>query len=209
MIKKSITLFLTLFFICYSTYSLSINPDDLVSPRGAMSDLRRSIGDVMSVLDDSKLKSPERREERINEIIKTMEKGFDLNTIAKETLGSMNWVNLKRDEKDEFKRLFSTLIVNKYLQEFDRQSDVRVIYLRGSAVKNKANVKTDIAYQDISTPITFVLRITSKGWKIIDALRGRTSVLRNYSERFAEILTEGSYQNLKEHLEKELETAAK
>lgn len=105
MFKKYLSVFLTIFFVFFSSHLFGLNPDDLIVPRASISDLKKIIKKVRNVLNDSKLKSSDRTQERREKVIKVIKESVNSNEMSKLTLGKY-WYNLSDQEKKEFNRLF-------------------------------------------------------------------------------------------------------
>lgn len=160
----------------------------------------------------SSLTAPEldaaEREKRVRSLLRSY---FDINTIAKFSLGT-NWRNATEAQRSEYLKLFEGMIVKTYAQRFSEYSgqDLKI----GKATK-VSETSSDIVVasqiiQPDGPPVSVEWRVRNKdgSMKIIDVIVERISMSVTQRSDFASVIQSGG-GNIDALLESLRERAAK
>src|SRR4030095_1828585 len=80
--------------------------------------VRQTADRVLSVLQDSRLKSADKQKERRDQIRQIVANRFDFAEMAKRSLGS-NWQKVNNDEQRQFVELFTELLEKSYVDQIE------------------------------------------------------------------------------------------
>lgn len=167
---------------------------------GPMESIRTTTGRILEILSDPALEGSEHRAERRGRIREAVEKRFDWEAISRSAL-STQWRELSAEEKDEFTRLFSSLVERTYMDRLEDYSGEEVLYLGEEVSGDRAKVRVKIVTRrNQEIPVEYRLRDGREGWRIYDILIEGVSLVKNYRVQFNEILSRSSYAELLERL---------
>jgi phospholipid transport system substrate-binding protein len=174
--------------------------------------IRTTIEKATAVLQNPEYQGKELFQVRLAKFRAIVEPQFDVQEIAKRTLGSY-WQERTEDERKQFITLFAELVQKTYGGALDRYNAAMQVYYDQERIDDKfAEVDTRIfdPTQNKAFAVTYKLRQTSNKWLVYDVVAENVSMVRNYRNQFDRILSKSSYQNLIETLQakiKELDTA--
>jgi phospholipid transport system substrate-binding protein len=167
---------------------------------GPMEGIRATTGRILQILSDPSLEGKEHREERRREIREAVDERFDWEAIARSAL-STQWRNLSAAEKDEFTRLFSSLVERTYMDRLEEYSGEDVVYLEEETFGTRAKVRVKIVTRkNQEIPVEYRLRRGNGEWRVYDILIEGVSLVKNYRVQFNDILAKSSYAELVERL---------
>lgn len=168
------------------------------SPNGAEDFLKAKLDAVFSVLENNDLEKQAKSEE-IVEIVTPM---FDFPLMARLSLGRKHWTGLADEKKDRFTELFIKRLRQSYLNKLTAYNDEKIIYGSAVAVNNKIHIPTDLVSTGKKISMLYKLYASKSGWRIYDIEIQGVSIIRSYRSQFAEILKNGTFDDLLEKLEK-------
>lgn len=136
---------------------------------------------------------------RRDEILKIVKEYFDFHEMAMRSLGPQ-WRQLTPPKQEEFAQAFEQLIYNTYIDRVDSYTctDEKVFYDEERVEGNYAQVKTRVTgYKSTDVPIEYRLRLKNPdGWKVYDVVVEGISLVSNYRNQFASILSKDSFDSL-------------
>jgi len=187
----------TKFVLSVSTifFMMTGSPSSVAAREEATEAVQGTIANVMRVLDDERLKGPEKTEERRHEIEGIIRQRVDYQEMAKRTLGTQ-WSSLTHHEQREFVDLFVQLLRDTFAGRISERSDEQVLYLGEQQEDGFAEVKTQLKGRKIDTPIDFRLIHRSGDWRVYDVVIDGASIVSNYRSQFTTIIRDVSYGGL-------------
>jgi phospholipid transport system substrate-binding protein len=167
--------------------------------------VRQTINDVMAILRDESLKTPDRVEERRAKIRQAVTERFGFEEMAKRAMGR-HWRTLTPPQRQEFVPLFSDLLENSYISKIESYvgtQKLEILYTKESIDKDGyALVRTEIVNKrDLNFEIEYRL-LTNKGnWEAYDIVIEGVSLVNNYRTQFNKIIRQESYEALVKKLQ--------
>ena len=158
--------------------------------------LKTSIDQVISILEDPALKPESKSRERRGAIRAAADKIFDFEETAKRALGT-HWQTLGEKDRQEFVSLFADLLERSYLSKIERYSGEKIAYTGDSIDGDLATVKTRFTTKQ-STEVPVDYRALRRGdrWMVYDVSVEGISLVNNYRTQFNKIIRTSSYQDL-------------
>jgi phospholipid transport system substrate-binding protein len=183
-----------------SVFLLVLIPDSLRA--GVPTEqVRQTADQVLSVLQDSRLKSADKQKERREQIRQIIAGRFDFGEMAKRSLGS-NWQKANNDEQRQFVELFTELLEKSYADQIESYDGEKIVYGRESVSQDQADVDTKIVTkkgEQIS--INYKLRSAGNDWKVYDVVIENISLVNNFRSQFNRILANASFAELLKKLQ--------
>ena len=162
---------------------------------GATHAVQSTIAELMQVLDDSRLKEPERAEQRRHEIERILMSRVSYEEMAKRALGT-HWSEINEQERQEFVRLFIQLLRDAFAGRLNEHTDEQVVYLGEQREDHFAEVKTQLKGQKVDTRVDFRLMHASGDWLVYDVVIDGASIVSNYRAQFTSIIRDVTYVGL-------------
>lgn len=177
----------------------------------ATDQLKGTIDKALKVLNDQSLKTPDKQNEKRAILSKLIRERFDWQEIARRALG-VHWQGRTKEERQEFVKLFSSLLERTYLDKLDKYlakansfSGKQIHYISEKIKEPYAVVETKvITDQDIEIPIHYRLKNKQNNWLVIDLAIEGVSLVKNYRTQFNEILASSSFQDFMKKLREKL-----
>jgi phospholipid transport system substrate-binding protein len=164
--------------------------------------IRTTIDDVISILNDKELKKLEHQAERRAKIRAAVEKRFDFAEMAKRSLGA-HWQKRTPDEQKEFVSLFSDLLEDTYIRKIERYENEKVSYVGEKQEGTYARVETKIeSPAGAEIPVDYMIFQRGGQWEVYDVIVEGVSLVLNYRSQFNKIILSSSYEDLVERLKK-------
>ncbi len=91
--------------------------------------VRQTADRVLSVLQDSRLKSADKQKERRDQIRQIIGSRFDFGEMAKRSLGS-NWQKANNEDQRQFVELFTELLEKSYADQIESYNGEKIVYGR-------------------------------------------------------------------------------
>ncbi|WDP89149.1 MAG: ABC transporter substrate-binding protein [Desulfobacter sp.] len=175
----------------------------------ATDQLKASIDQILDVLRDQALKAQEQKEIRRAKLRRIAGERFDYRRMSQLSL-ARHWRGRSDEEKDEFTRLFSTLLEDSYMSKIESYTDEKVVYLTERIKKKKskeyAKINTKIITQTAEIPINYMMYRAGAGpWRVYDMVIEGVSMVNNYRSQFGQILEKKSFGELIEQLKEKKE----
>ncbi len=167
--------------------------------------LRRSIDQVLSVLEDPEMNSALRAGERRAALRKIAGDIFDFAEITKRALGP-HWQARTPAERGEIVRLFSNLLERSYVAKIELYNGERIAFTGESVDGELAIVRTRIVTrQGSEIPVEYRMLRRGDRWLTYDLTIEGVSLVSNYRGQFNKILQSGSYSDLVKRLREAVE----
>ena len=163
--------------------------------------VRQTADRVLSVLQDSRLKSPDKQQERRAQIRQVIANRFDFAEMAKRSLGP-NWQKVNNDEQREFVELFTELLEKAYADQIESYNGEKIVYGRENVSQDQADVDTKIVTkkgEEVS--VNYKLRSNGGDWKVYDVVIENISIVNNFRSQFNRILAKASFAELLKKLQ--------
>ena len=185
----------------------------ILSPDGALRTavapteaVKRTIDEVLRILDEKPLQQPGRLLERRKLLEKVIGSRFDYREMAKRTLPA-KWKTLTEAEQKEFVDLFQSFLSASYADKIEGYSGEQVQYLSERLEGGYAEVRTKIVSDKTEIPIDYRLMGRAGEWFVYDVIADGVSLVRNYRGQFDKIIRESGYPDLVEELRKKSKEA--
>ena len=163
--------------------------------------LQSNLDAVFAVLEKKDLAKLAKHKE-IEEIVTPM---FDFQLMAKLSLGKKHWTGLTPEYKDRFTELFIKRLRQSYLNKLTAYTDEKIVYRSAIEVKNKVHIPTDLVSKDQKISMVYKFYASQSGWRIYDVEIQGVSIIRSYRSQFAEILKNGTFEDLIAKMEKPID----
>ena|SRR3989442_14353465 len=175
---------------------------------GAPTDqLRRTVDDVLRILNDPALRSPARREARRTELRRVVEPRFDFAETGRRALGRF-WKERTEAERRQFTDLFRDLLEQTYTSRIESYKGERVVFTGEAVDGDYAIVRTKIiTAHDTQIPVDYRMLRRGDRWLVYDVVIEEVSLVDNYRSQFAEIIEASSYQTLVKRIKAKLREA--
>jgi phospholipid transport system substrate-binding protein len=161
---------------------------------------RSVVEKVLAVLKDPKLKSPEKKEERIERLKEIINPIFDYDEMARRALGA-HWRRRTPAEQEEYLTLFRVFIERVYADRVDLYEGERIVVGRETIDGDYAEVESKVVNaRGEESPVIFRLRRAYTKWRVYDAVVENISVVQNYRSQFDRVISKSSYGELKKML---------
>ena len=162
--------------------------------------IKKVTDEVISILKDPSLNTPDKKAERRKLIRAAADQIVDWNEMAKRVLGRY-WRGRTDEEKREFIYLFGKLLEKTYLGKVKGYSGEKVIYLgdrvEGGYALGKAKI---ITKQDKEIEVLYRMKRVQGKWMVYDVCVEGVSLINNYRSQFNSILMRSSFKGLLERL---------
>jgi phospholipid transport system substrate-binding protein len=168
--------------------------------------VKRTIDEVIRILDDRELQRPARLMERRKLIEKTIAGRFDYREMAKRTLPT-RWKTLTEAEQKEFTDLFQSFLSASYADKIEGYAGEQVQYLSERLEGDYAEVRTKIVSEKTEIPLDYRLVNRTGDWFVYDVIADGISLVKNYRSQFDKIIRESGYPELVEDLRKKSKEA--
>jgi phospholipid transport system substrate-binding protein len=149
--------------------------------------IRQTVDDVLTVLGDDTLKSPERQTERRAKIRQAVFQRFGFDEMAQRSL-ALHWRKRTPEERKEFIVLFSDLLERSYIDKIESYggSKQNVLYTKETIDKDGyASVRSEIVNRrDLNVEVEYRLLQRDGTWAVYDVVIEGVSLVNNYRTQF-------------------------
>ncbi len=161
-----------------------------------MDQLRGTVDRVLTILQDPRLRSADKREERRQQLAKVISARFDFDEMARRSLGA-EWRRLTPGQRKEFVELFAELLRDTYVANIESYKGEKVIYTRETQEEQYAVVQTILrSPEGTEYSLDYRLHLIDKEWKVYDVVIENVSIVNNYRSQFARVINKSSYEGL-------------
>lgn len=164
--------------------------------------LKGKLDAVLLVLRNQKLDHQAKKDE-ISTIIMPV---FDFPLMAKLTLGRKHWPGMTKEQQAKFTELFINLLKQSYLEKIALYTDERVVFQESVQVERKVHITTDLISKDNKISMLYKFYKSESGWRIYDIEIEGISLIVTYRSQFAQVLNEGTIDDLILKLQKSEKT---
>lgn len=181
------------------------------SSAGAPTDqIRSTVDKALVVLQDPRLKSEAKMQERREKLRQILYARFDFTEMAKRSLGA-HWRRRTPKEQEEYVGLFTSLLERAYVDRIESYNEEKFVYPRELLDGNYAEVESRILTQrGEEFTILYKTHLVKGEWKVYDVVVEHISLVNNYRSQFNRVINNSSYEELISRLkEKERELAGK
>lgn len=192
--------------VAIAVSAVLLTTDVLQAAASPTSAVKRTIDEVLRILDDKSLQQPSRLMERRKLLEKVIGARFDYREMAKRTLPT-RWKTLTEAEQREFVDLFQSFLSSSYADKIEGYAGEQVQYLAERLEGDYAEVRTKLASEKTEIPIDYRLMGKSDDWFVYDVIADGVSLVRNYRSQFDKIIRESGYPDLVEELRKKSKEA--
>ncbi len=152
---------------------------------------------AIQILQDPKLKSPDKKQERLERLKEAVNPIFDYDEMAKRALGA-HWRRRTPAEQEEFVKLFRDFLEKIYSDKVNLYEGQRVTFGRETIDNDFAEVEsTVITRKGEEIGVVYRLRRSGGQWRVYDALVEHVSIINNYRSQFDHIISKYSFDELK------------
>jgi len=182
---------------------VSLSSAAWAGPGPVTDSLKGTLDQIIEVLNDPSLKTPDKENERKNILLKLVKERFDEAAFARRALG-VHWRKRTKEEKQEFVKIFSDLLERTYLKKIDDYlakagniSEKNILYLNETMKGRYVVVETKvITNKDTKIPIHYLFKNKKGNWLACDIAIEGVSLVKNYRAQFKEILASSSFAEL-------------
>lgn len=166
--------------------------------------IRETVTDVLAVLEDETLQSPENQKLRREKLRQAVYQRFGFEEMARRSLGR-HWRDLNAEQRQEFVGLFSDLLERSYVgriegtgagsqvdyprETIDEEGFASVLTL----ITNRLGSQIDVEYR-------LLQRDGGTGWEVYDVVIEGVSLINNYRTQFNNVIHRSSYDGLVKQL---------
>ncbi|HSK30621.1 MAG TPA: ABC transporter substrate-binding protein [Candidatus Limnocylindria bacterium] len=155
---------------------------------------------ALKVLKDPKLKSPDKKNDRIERLKAIINPIFDYQEMARRSMGR-HWRQRTPAEQEEFYRLFRAFLEHVYSSKVDFYDGEKVSFGRETIDGEYAEVESTVTdSKGMTSPVIYRLKRTDGQWRVYDAVVENISILNNYRAQFDRVLSRSSFDELRRML---------
>lgn len=154
---------------------------------------RTSLHNALSILRNT---TPSLSEKR-RELRQLAEPDFDFTGMARSSLG-FRWRDLSPDQKTRFVQLFTAFIEDAYLNKIQDYSGETIEFVKAAQTStNAVEVYSKVIKKKTNPiPLDFMLRRSGESWKIYDLEVDGISIIANYRNQFARVISRQGFDQL-------------
>jgi phospholipid transport system substrate-binding protein len=190
-IQRNRIIVATVFFVGLASVCRAGEPLDLVKSAGER---------AIAVLKDPKLKSPDKKKERVERLKEIINPIFDYDEMAQRTLGA-HWRRRTPAEQEEFARLFRAFLERIYSDKVDLYDGEKIAFGRETIEQEYAQVESTVVNaKEQESSVVYRLKRADGKWKVYDAVVENISIVNNYRSQFDRVISKSSYEELRKML---------
>ncbi|MCS6291485.1 MAG: ABC transporter substrate-binding protein [Nitrospira sp.] len=161
--------------------------------------VRATLTEVFRILDDPKLKDPDKLMPRRRMLEQVIGERFDYAEMSKRALAA-NWTPLTNDQRAEFVELFKAFLSDRYAGKIEGYSGERTEYLSERLEGQYAEVRTRLISSKTEIPMDYRMINKAGRWYAYDIIADGVSLVKNYRSQFDKIIHSDSYDELVKRL---------
>src|SRR5206468_526516 len=141
--------------------------------------VRKTVDEVIRILEDPEWKKPEKKEERRKLLEQTIAQRFNFLEMSRRSLGA-EWNKRTPEEQKDFAASFQTLLANTYLGRIETYSGgEKVQYLKEIVDGEYADVYTKLDNGKTAVDIMYKMEMASGDWRVYDVVVEGTGLVQN------------------------------
>jgi phospholipid transport system substrate-binding protein len=158
------------------------------------------------------LRDPELKkdtEARLHKLRLAVDKAFDWEAMAQSSLGPP-WRKLDAKQRSEFVTIFKELLAQQYMNDIDRfqgSEQVRIVSVEKSGVLEIVNTLLITSSRE-KIPMNYTLQQSGRDFRVVDLTIEGVSLVNHYRNTFSRFLSNKSFAELMQQLERKLGTPA-
>ena len=166
--------------------------------------VKSHMNEAFEVLRDPALQGESANKLKRKKILSILDNVFDYVELSKRTL-SRNWNKLNPDQREEFQKLYKTLLEKIYMDKILAYTDQEVVFGKERALgQNKVEVESKILSGSLVTPIHFRMILKNGKWRAYDIVIEGISLVKNYRSQFKRVIKKKSLEGMLEVLRKKV-----
>ncbi|HEY5975804.1 MAG TPA: ABC transporter substrate-binding protein [Geobacteraceae bacterium] len=172
----------------------------LLAPAAAVAsvtdEVKAVVDRVVTIVADKEMKKPKNEDKRRAALGKAIGTIFDYGEMAKLSLG-VHWRERTPAERQEFVKLFRTLLEHSYADKIESYNDEKIAYLKENVEGDSAEVRSKIVTAK-REEFTLDYRLKKEGgkWMVYDVVIEGVSLVANYRSQFNRIVRGQGYDAL-------------
>lgn len=152
---------------------------------------------AIQVLRDPKLKSADKKKERIERLKEIINPIFDYDEMARRAMGA-HWRRRTPAEQEEFYKLFRAFLEKVYSDRVDLYEGEKATFGRETIEQDYAQVESTVTNsRGEESPVVYRLKRTDGKWKVYDAVVENISIVNNYRSQFDRVISKHSFDELR------------
>jgi phospholipid transport system substrate-binding protein len=137
--------------------------------------------------------STDQRRAQIRQVAESL---FDFQEMSRIALGGY-WTQVSPADKDEFTRLFASLIANSYMGKIEQYAGEPISYVGERVDGNAAVVQSRVVTPKGSQiQVEYRLNKTGDRWAVYDLYVDGVSLVANYKTQFSRMIQRGSFADV-------------
>ncbi len=147
---------------------------------------------IINILTDKQL-DPNVKEAKIEKLAVPL---FDLELMAKLSLGRKHWPKLSKEQQKKFTKLFKNKLASSYLDKVNLYEDEEPVYRDPVKKKNAVHIPMELVSDQRKIEMLYKFYKAKTGWLIYDVEVEGVSILQTYRSQFNDILSNGTVEDL-------------
>jgi phospholipid transport system substrate-binding protein len=186
---------------------LTGGPKVLIAQESPLAQIRQTVDEIMTILNDERLAQADMREERDRRIMAEVRNRFNFEEMSRLTL-TRQWREISPAEQERFADLFANLLRNTYISRVEAyyQQQVKVVFKDEAISDGRAMVASVVIANGTETPIGYRLSEQNGKWMVYDVVIEGVSLVRNYRTQFSRIIEKEKFSGLIQRMEEKIKT---
>jgi phospholipid transport system substrate-binding protein len=178
---------------------LALFPGTPLFAEGPTDSLRTTSQKVLQVLHDEKLQTPERAQERRQQLVSVVGERVSYEEMSKRALGEQ-WAKMNTAQRQEFIDLFQMVLAKSYVSKVEGYAGEPIQYLSERLSQGCAEVRAKIVSTKNDLLLDFRLVERAGQWLIYDVVANGVSLISSYRGQFSRLMRFAAYDGLLERL---------
>jgi phospholipid transport system substrate-binding protein len=179
--------------------AMLVSPAPAPAGGPATAAVKQTVDEVIRILNDEKMKKPDKLAERRKLLEKVVGDRFSYDEMSKRTLAA-HWQKLNEKDRAEFVDLFRKLLTNSYADKVEGYSGEQIHYINERNEGDYAEVRTKATSGKTEIPLDYRLLNKAGEWRVYDVVVDGVSLVNNYRGQFAKIIRTSGYDDLVKQL---------
>ncbi|AMK10468.1 MAG: ABC transporter substrate-binding protein [Pseudodesulfovibrio sp.] len=157
--------------------------------------VREGADKLIEMLSDPDMQDAAKHDAAIDRLRAVADEYIDFGLVTKYAVGRP-WLEMSDDLRTKLTEAFVNLLERSYLKQIPTYGGQNVDYKSELVQGDRAKVVTEIIDNDKKIVVEFRLKIVQEKWMIYDIVAEGVSLVMNYRSQFAEILNQGTGEDL-------------